>query len=569
MVDKIRNHLERTDQAYYLNRYTAVSGIGDQHTHDIQIRDINTHIRQLDNYGTIFTPLSIDTYGNGEAQKKFFNQLNEGCGVFTYFGHGAEQFLGKDGKFFSAGDVYKLKNTVLPLAGFGGCQITNTDRGYRGLGETLVTATPHGCIGTIVSARDTWSGQNLEFFKQFFICLYKEGSTSKTEHNYDPVTIGEVYANVKHFSTYSNELAYQLLCDPALVIPTINRPISVHISGGKDNVLVPGEKMSFSGEILNKDGKTDSKYNGQVVLRLCEPEKLIAANNIESGEDTGALQYYYRDEQISSAVADVKDGKFEIEIHAPASLASFTAGQTEVDKENGPKALLYFTAYDPRTKTGAGQSYTMALGLQPAASTESTDNVPPVIESLVFNGDNCAISLAVSDNVALNLATNPLNKGLYLYIDGKERTEAHFAEAILESGRAAYSKLVMLDGIEYGDHTARLKVKDAAGNSSEQEITFTYQPAIGKYMIARSESSTPESTLIEAVGDMPVEAALVIMNSTGREIWRGDFRGGNARWNHEDNTGMKVQPGHYKAYIIETGTSALKGHSETIDIPVI
>lgn len=559
VTDKIKRYLERTDYAYYLNRYTAVGGVGDAHTHDIQMRDINTFIRQLDNYGTLFTPISIDTYGYSEARNKFINKIHEGCGMLTYFGHGAEQFLGKNNKFFNSGDVFKLRNEVLPFAGFGGCQITNTDRGNRGLGESIVTSTPYGCIGALVSARETWSGQNMEFFKQFFICLYKQGQDAESPHRTEPVTIGEVYSKVKHYSTYNNELAYQLICDPALIYPSIVRSITVQANMPEGAKLLPGEKFKMTGYITNNDNTTDEGFNGQVVVRVNEPEKLIPAGAIESNEHTGSLQYYYRDEQVGMAVADVKDGKFEIEVHIPAYFSTF----------KDQKSLLYFSAYDPSTKTGAGKCYTVPILDLAGGSTESKDNISPVIEQLAFNTEDCSISIAVSDNVALNLSSTPLNKGLYLYIDGKERSEAHFAQPILEPGRAAYSKKVNLEALSVGQHSARLKVKDMAGNVSESEIIFTYQPLLAKYSIQRSEDSNPESTVIEANGNTPVEARVVVISTSGQEVWRGEFKNGRVEWNHLDSRGNRVAPGHYKAYILETGVSSNKGHSETIDIPVI
>lgn len=559
VVDKIKRYLERDDYAYYLNRYTAIGGIGDAHTHDIQMRDINTHIRQLDNYGTIYTPISIDTYGNSEARKKLFNQLNEGACMLTYFGHGAEQFLGKNNKFFNAGDVFKLRNEVLPFAGFGGCQITNTDRGNRGLGESIVTSTPYGCIGALVSARETWSGQNLEFFKQFFICMYKQGQEANSPHRTEPATIGEIYAKVKHYSTYNNELAYQLICDPALIVPSIIRSVTVQANMPDGAKLIPGEKFKMTGKVIMPDNTVDTKFNGKIVLRLNEPERLVPAGAIESNEYTGTLQYYYRDEQVAMGVADVVNGEFNIDVHVPASLSVL----------EGEKALLYFSAYDASTKTGAGKCYTVPITAQPATTTEGNDTQAPLIEDFTFNPEACTISLAVSDNVALNLSTTPLNKGLYLFVDGKERSEAHFVEPIIETDRAAYKKTVNLQGLTTGQHSARLKVKDVAGNITEKEILFTYQPTLAKYSIARTENLSPNSTVIEAVGATPTTAYVVILSSSGQEIWRGDFSNGKVEWKHVDSKGNAVSPGHYKAYILETGTGALKGHSETIDIPVI
>lgn len=557
VVEKIRNYLQRTDHAYYLNRYMAISGLGDNHAHDVQIRDIGNFIGYVDNSATLFTPMAIDTYGTKEAQKKFFNQLNEGMNIFSYFGHGAEQFLGKDGRFFNAGDVFKLRNKVLPLALFGGCQITNTDRGFRGLGETLVTATPYGAIGSIVSGRDTWSGQNYEFFKQFFTCLYIQGAYTTDQRRQKAATIGEVYANVKNYSTYSNELAYQLLADPALVFPVANRSVQASPSGS--SALLPGEKYAMTGTIINTDGSVDSNFNGELVLRLCEPDKTLPAGMLETKEDPSDLEYLYRDSQIAMQTAEVKDGRFSIEFHVPGTASLFT----------GKNLNIYICAYDPSTRIGAGRRFVASVSKQLGGSTESKDVVAPVVEQLEFNPRDCTISLTVSDNLALNLSSNPLNKGMALYVDGKERSEAHFVEPMIEMSRPAYSKNVLIDNLTYGQHSARLKVKDAAGNTAEKEIIFTYNPTQARYVILRDESSNSDSTVIAFEGEAPVSATLVVLSAEGNEIFRSDFIGNSVKWDHVNLAGARVAPGHYKAYILETGGSALKGHSEPIDIPVI
>lgn len=564
VVEKIKNYLQRDDHAYYLNRYTAVSGEGDQHTHDLQVRDINNVIRGLDNTGTIFTPLAIDTYGKAEAQKKFFNQIHSGSSLFSYFGHGSEMFLSHDREFFNAGDVYKLHNTVLPFGLFGGCTITNTDRGLRGLGETIVTDTPNGCLGAVVSTRETWSGQNYEFFKQFFICLYTNGQYSTSQHRDNPVTIGEVYASVKNYSTYSNELSYQLISDPALHIPIINRTVEIKSGNesGEEATLYPGEKLKISGTINYPDGREDNNFNGQLVLRLNEPEKVIPMGKIETGEDTKTYAYTYRDEQISMTTAEVKNGKFDVEIHVPANVSTFA--------NSDQRAILYFSAYDANTKVGAGKGFTMPVAIKETPSEESLDLIPPVISMLEFVENDCAVDFSASDNCALNLSNNPLAKGIYLYIDGKEYTAAHFVEPMLENGGLSMSKYVQLDNLAYGEHSARLKVKDLAGNHSEAEITFTYQPYSAKYTLVRSEQSGPEATRIELDGPLPSAAKVIVMSASGTEIWNGELNGSNfIEWNHTDNAGNPVPAGHYKAYLLETGTTTLKGHSLPIDIPVI
>lgn len=562
VIDKIKRHLERDDHAYYLNLYTGMGGIEDAHTHEIQVRDIYNHIRSLDNTATIFTTIPVDTYGKAESRKKFISKLNEGCSMFSYFGHGAEMFLGKDRHFFSAGDVYTLRNNILPLALFGGCEITNTDRGYRGLGETIVTNTPYGAIGSIVSARETWSAQNYEFFRQFFNCLYTTGAYATSPKRTSPVTIGEVFASLKNYSNYNNELSYQLLCDPALVLPIINRSFTVTAvrPAGQPAQLTPGTVFKMKGAVTmdNKSEDPDKSFNGQVVVRLAEPEKIVPAGKIETGEATDGLEFVYRDQQIGMTVADVENGEFEAEIYVPASVSSFV----------GKNAYLYFAAYDPSTRIGAGRSLIIPVGQASETPLETSDKTAPRIEAFDFDFDESSINFTVSDNVALNLSTNPLNKGLFLYIDGKERPEAHFAQAILEKDRSAYSKKVTIGGLSYGEHVARLKVKDIAGNITESEIKFNNFPPSTIYVIEKSTESSPEFTEVAIAGRMPAEAYLVVISPEGNEVWRGKFEGGTARWNHDSN-GSKVPAGHYKGYLLETGSGTLKGHSEPIDLPII
>lgn len=557
VVKKIKDYLERDDHAYFLNVFTGVGGIGDDHTHDIQVRDIDNHIGTVDFGSTIFTPLAIDTYGNAEARKKFLNRLNDGCNMFSYFGHGAEQFLGKDKNFFNAGDVFTINNKILPFALFGGCQITNTDRGFRGLGETIVTATPHGCIGSIVSARDTWSGQNYEFFKQFFTSLYKEGSSASSKHRDNPVTIGEVYAAVKNYSTYSNELAYQLLCDPALIIPIANRSIAID-----DVELKPGDMCTVTGRILKSDKNQDSNFNGNIVIRLNEPERTVAAGKLESGQDPKNLSYAYRDSQVAMVAGEVNGGTFSVDIFVPSAMSSFS----------GQDALIYMSAFDSSTKIGAGGCMEAAVLVPNSETAEAADDTAPVIDVLSFDAEDCSILLSVSDNLAINMSNSPLNKGLSLFIDGKERTEVLFAQPSIRISEEGFtvSKNVALEGLAYGEHAARLKVKDVAGNISEKEILFTYNPYLAKYVINRDEdNSSVNSTFINIQGIAPANSRLIILSSEGTEVWRSEFEGASIEWNHEYTAGGKVPAGHYKAYIMETGNAGVKGHSDPIDIPVI
>lgn len=556
MLDKIRDYLERTDFAYYLNKLTVIGGLYDEHTHERQVYDLDVKMRELSQYANIFSPIPIDSYGCEEAQKKLFNQVNDGTMIMGYFGHAGPSFMGSD-KFFNTGEVYRFRNKFLPFAFFAGCEVTNSDTGLRGIGEAIITTTPYGCIGGLVSMRETWSGQNFEFINQFFNSLFLVNPNDKTNRNVPAKTIGEVYATAKSISTYNNELAYQLLCDPALVIPSVNGDVGITSLKSRP---YPGEFMQIEGSIKNAKGDIDKTFNGDVVVRLMEPTQNVPAGNIETGEDAGKLTFAYRDVQISMGSAKVENGVFSVELYIPGSASTFV----------GKDCNLFFAAYNPETKTGAGRGWTITLEKGPSSeTTESKDNIPPVIENFAFEETSSTFDITVSDNLALNLANDPLLKGFYFYVDGKERSEGFYTIPILETGRQAYSKKITIPGLTYGEHTATLKVKDAAGNTTIQEITFSYTPLKPQYVIALSDKSNSEKSVITCEGQAPAEAQLRILAPSGLEVWKGSFKSGETEWDHTDMSGRKVAPGHYKGYIIETGNAAHKGHSATIDIPVI
>ncbi|MDE6296041.1 MAG: hypothetical protein K2M03_08260, partial [Muribaculaceae bacterium] len=279
IIDKIEKYLSRTDFAYYANKFLNIGGTGDNHTHDIQARSYGSLINQLDLGSSIVTPLIVDAYGYDEAHDKLFDVIEDGSMAVNYFGHGSPRLLNRSGNFFTINDVYKLRNTFHPFIGFAGCEISNCDRGVRGLGEALVTATPNGVIGTLLATRETWSGQNYDLFQTFMINLFCDGSTVPSPFHARNTTIGEIYARTKTRSSYNNELAYQLVCDPAITLPIISRAV---VLDQNRYMGAPGEYNTISGYVStnNLDDDIDTGFNGEIVIRLMEPYQSLTSQDL-------------------------------------------------------------------------------------------------------------------------------------------------------------------------------------------------------------------------------------------------------------------------------------------------
>lgn len=570
-IDKIEDYLDFEDFAYYLNRIDNVGGVGDDHTHDNQATDIAAHISDLTNGAVVHTNLIIDAYGFGNARRKFHNTLNEGRTFINYFGHGGPLQLNQYGDFFNAYEVYKLRNKFLPVFNFAGCEITEPDKGVRGLGESLICSTPYGGISSIVATRQTWSGQNYDFFQTLQTCLYRTGATMSSPRPGKGITLGDALVRTKNQSRVANELAYQLLGDPNLVIPAPLRQIVVDtydvpvpedeygtptLSGLEGN---PGAKVKVSGYVTIANTKDiDTEYNGTAVLRLMEPAVLLKSPDLIEG---GTKPFYinYADTQVTMTACEVKNGKFEAELYLP----------TSTDNLSGQLCRLHTAAYDPAVRCGAGALTPVLISYKGNSTPGYADKKAPVIEEFSYDAASASLFARVSDDNALAFTHNPLSPAFRLYIDGREFAPAASILPKAE-GSGAYTKTIPVYDIHTGTHAARVEVYDAEGNAATSEIVFTYDPNAGRFSIALENGVVDaDGGKFTINGECPASADIVILDANGTLVRREPIGAQGYEWDGLSLTGQRVTPGIYKAYLIETGKSSRKGHSATITVPVI
>ncbi|MDE5773461.1 MAG: hypothetical protein K2H86_03275 [Muribaculaceae bacterium] len=559
-VKKLETYLSRNDFAYFSNRFLNIGGIGDNHTHDMQARNIGNDINTIDLGSSIITPLIIDAYGHDPAHDKLFDVIEDGSVNVIYFGHGSPRLLGREGNFFTINDVYKLRNSFHPFMGFAGCELSNCDRGVRGLGEALVTATPYGVIGTLLATRETWSGQNYDLFQTFVNCMF--GTTVGGQHSLytETPTIGEIFARAKTKSSYNNELAYQLLCDPALKMPMITRPV---ILDSNKYEVRPGEYNTITGFIAksSRDKEIDTSFNGEIVLRLMEPYVQLTSQDLCTSKEgnTQEMVVNYADTQVAMTSATVENGRFTAEIFVPAVMTEYA----------GRIGRLHSCAYNPETRQIAAAMNSATYTKKGDVTAQDGDVTPPVIDLLEYDETDNVIRVAAHDDLGLSYNRQPLTDSFILKIDGKiNHTAARHEAAIGDCGRSL-SKDIPLNDLTEGTHTAILTIADVAGNTATREITFTYAPTQARYAIRLIEGAVSDCATIEVGGPVMTQADIIFMDINGNIIKRAPLTGTEYRWDATDMTGTRVAPGLYKAYLLETGQQMQKGHSSTIDIPVI
>ncbi len=557
ILEKIERYLKGENMEYYLNAFSHVGGCGNLHTHDIQAIQQSYRTDRLSDYSIICSNIPVDAYGYRPAQQKFFNNLDRGCMMVTYFGHGSGKMLNLEGDFFLAADVYRLRNKYLPFIGFAGCSLSDVDRGTRGMGESIVLSTKYGAIGTLLATRETWSGENGLLFETFYNNLFRNGNRETSPYHESPLTIGEVLARTKSQTNNNNELAYQLICDPAIVLPVTLRRICFQMS---EPELTAGQRINVKGYVADASGsgEIDHDFNGSVVLRLMQPARTFISPDICTGDET-ELRVPETDVQLGMATARVHNGEFNADIAVPVSARQFA----------GQPGRIHACVYDPSVRIAGGG---LLSGIY-AASTDDTpgdrDNYPPVIEHFSFDEANAELSIRVSDDVALGYSTDALAPSFRLMIDGRDYSAGTHAIPMADPDCEAYTRLIPLPNLSEGYHTAKVTVYDAAGNHATAETSFSYLPSRPKFSIRLSETAIDMHATITAVGESPASAEIVILSPEGESVARLPFANGECIWDVTDSRGLRVSPGVYKAYLLETGDGQNKSHSATICLPVI
>ena len=550
--------------AYRLNKQVNIGGNNDKHTHDLQAIDMTDWAATQSLNAVRPSTIIVDSYGYDGARRRMLEEINNGSMVATYFGHGAETYLGLNLLFFTNNEIMKMKNNTFPFIFFAGCSLTNTDRGLTGIGESIVTGTRHGAIGTMCATRPTWAGQNQQLMRSFFRNIYRENDEVDAKRRSVIPTIGEIYARTKTTSAYANKLTYQLVCDPALRIPFASGGVSAELDGVK---AISGEELEFTGKILGSEGNHDAGFNGEIVARLMEPAVVIRCAEVITGKDPNQagqkpIDVTYDTTQAGMGVAEVKDGVFTLKLHVPAFTSEFK-GQT---------AGLHLSAYDPTRREGAASVLSIAYDEREggtAASAESLDRQAPIVNSMDFNALEQSMTIRATDNLALNLSQQPLRRGVKFWVDGREILESSEFSPRLTDGVRAMELKVPVGKIARGSHIAKVMVKDCAGNATEQEIMFTYNPGESNFHLQIAEYTPGESVSFAFRDETPAKGTLFVIAADGTQVWSAPLKADGNVWNLKDSNGCNVPVGHYKAYVVEEGNPVANGCSSTIDVPLI
>lgn len=570
-VDKVEKWLTDESVAHWVSNvaYTADGTNNNEHINECNDVADNTWQR----ISNSFTPHKLfnNSFPDIDVRKNFLTVLNNGAIWTNYLGHASS--LGLNTVLWSRGDYTKLNNGRLGFMFFGGCTITDFDRGGQGSGEEMILSTPYGLIGGILSTRTTLSISNwrlLEDLTKSALLNTPFGSDPFTLLS-EPRTFGEItrMAFNKNTRGNTNKLAYVLMCDPALKSLMPSADVVITSSGKEVSEVTPGTFITIEGKITARDGSLLNQFNGEAVVNLFAPEISLPTRKVG---DSPSIDIVHDNFLLASIPFEVTNGKFSGSFRVPESLAS----------EN-EKVTFRIGAFDPSTRrTAAGDQIATVL---PFSKASTVDTESPVIEEFYVNtpsfsqgdavGADNVIYAVISDNIAMNSCNLSAGNNFSLKIDGKNSGANLWQYLSLGNDGRTLTMRYPKNGLSNGLHTVQIEAFDLSGNACSASLLFNVQTDSplattlqASAAVVRDDVTVNLKTDADA-GYTVNEATLVLTDSLGEVVKTVKASGDSVEWDATDNSGNRVDPGVYYAHCRYTTNSGASGISDPIRLVVM
>lgn len=517
-VDKAERYMTGNGFADDMAHHLVIGCDGDSHQHEKQALKLQEEFRAF-NDGHMFTTLFNDHIGNEMTHNRILSSINSGVGVVSYIGHGGPLTLTQKKGVFEYSDISHMRNLRTPFMYFSACNITNSDMGHRGLSEEMVLGTRYGLIGTVTSSRTAWSGPNYDLMMAFYSNLYRKDSSDQAPM---PATVGEAYARAKSGLSSSNELSFQLLCDPALVIPVPLRSMSDPEVNGK-----AGQKVEFTGIVTDSEGERDRDFNGSLSVRILAP----AVTENVAGTITGepGPEVTYLSEVIAIGAGTVEDGKYTGQIMLPAHMANLDTDEFTIQ----------LTSYDPSRHVTAASSHKLSMTGQDT-SLLSSDCTPPWISDFRYDDASGELSVETTDDMAIDLSNSFLTNGFILFVDGIDIPASQCDNITVGADIASCRRQIPLGHLSEGSHSAYITIKDAAGNRHEEEFRFVVGESFSTYLTADCRNA--EGKVVFSLSGKPNRGDISIYDMEGVHIMDIDASNAIVELNAE-----RLPAGRYRA----------------------
>jgi hypothetical protein len=501
------------------------------------------------------------------------NQVNSGCIIFNYTGHGSENGLAHE-RVVKTEDINSWKNgSKLPLFITATCEfsrfddidmniITHEMQEKTSAGEMVLLNDNGGGIALMSTTRLVYSAPNYFLNKNIYDFAFDRDSEGNA------LRLGDIIKLAKNNAGNGpNKRNFSLLGDPAvrLAYPwhgTIITDSINHVSVNEDtDSLKALSQVTISGHLEDQNGQIMNNFNGVVSPIVFDKKSSIRTLANDGGQ---SMQFDLRNNILFSGNTTASGGKFRFTFIVPR----------DIDYSWGTGKISYY-AKDNQQDMNGFYSDIIVGGF---ASSSIIDTAGPDIrlfmnDTLFRNGgitDNNPRMLAIiEDKGGINTTGSGIGHDLTAFLDN-DRNRSFVLNNYFENDFDNYMKgkiIYNLLDLSKGSHSLTLKAWDNFNNSSEKTIVFTVET--GEKFILKNLINYPNpvnnETKITAEHNRPDEElgiTVSIFDMTGRVIrtirtseYSSGYQLNPINWDRTSEGGRRVGQGIYPYRVtVKTGS---------------
>ena len=577
VIDKILTYYSEASLGRWRNRYLYVSDdVDDDWEGQIQeslnaeadrVTDLVPGSNMIKIIGDSFKQ-EVQSGGERypEVQRQILSNIDAGCLVFNYFGHGGEDGLSQE-NFFDLSSINALTNTdKYPMIMTVTCEFTKFDNpGRITAGEEVFWRKEAGVSSMITTTRQVTVGTGINFNQEITEWLFPE--------NLQYTSIAEALRLAKNNLPNSNsKRAVFYIGDPAmrLAIPSTDIRLTAINDKPLNEQTEPIQalsKVKLSGEVVI-NGSVATNYNGVVATTIFDKtinRKTLANDGIRLNGELILLEFKDKGGTIYRGKASVTSGLFDIEFVVPR----------DIQVSPGEGTVIFYAQNQELNADNAGRNTELVIGGINENAPE--DNEGPQVD--VFLNDESFISGGITNSspvLLVNLEdTNGINTAsgighdIIAILDGNEKEPIvlnDFYETEIDDFTKGSINFKLRD-LEPGEHTLLVRAWDVYNNSSVQEITFIVasdenltltnvlnypNPFIDFTNFWFTHSGSPSEALEVQVQVYTITGKVVWTNNqtlSGKSTYRDEIN-----WNGKDDFGDRIGKGVYVYKILVKST---------------
>jgi len=426
------------------------------------------------------------TSANGQAypdvNKAINAQINSGCLIFNYTGHGNENGLAHE-RVVKTEDINSWNNGgKLPLFITATCEFSRFDdmeiniisgqmTGKTSAGERVLLNKAGGGIALMSTTRLVYSAPNYTLNRNLFGCAFD------IDENGKPLSFGDIIRIAKNRTGDGpNKRNFTLLGDPALklafpwhgdiVTDSVN---SVSVSEGTDT-LKALSLITIAGHLEDQKGAMLNDFKGVVSPLVFDKPKKIKTLANDGGE---MMEFDVRNNIIFSGKTMASGGRFRFTFVVPRDI-DFTFGNGKIS---------YYASDDSDDMSGYFSDLVVGGFSDETISDSEGPQIKLFMNDTLFRnggitGNNPTLLALIEDKAGINATGTAIGHDLTGFLDG-DRGGSFILNSFFENefdnytkGRVTYD----LGSLSEGNHTVTVKVWDNSNNSSEASLTFYVEP---------------------------------------------------------------------------------------------